>query len=212
MLSEGIRAFLNSPTALTARSLYVLAVPAVVLAIWQASESTRASNPLFFWVYLFIWFGSFFATGYVGWPLARTALAAASPDLSSDRDDDWWVRDGFVRATAAFSFTVAVGMVFLVIPGLMVLMIYTFYPFLIIERKTRGFMSLAMSAELTSGNRIRLLVVALVMAVLFIPAAVWFYRSGPGMVGILGFWVLAAPALSVAAVTMAAAYRILTDI
>lgn len=211
VLSEGIRAFLNSSTALMTRSLYVLAVPGVVLAIWQASESTRESNPLFFWIYLFIWFGSFFATGYVGWPLARTALAAATPGLSSDRDDDWWVRDGFVRATAAFSFTVAVGMVFLVIPGLMVLMIYTFYPFLIIERKTRGFMSLAMSAELTSGNRMRLLVVALVMVALFIPAAAWFYRSGPGMVGILGFWVLAAPALSVAAATMAAAYRILTD-
>ncbi|MCQ3802505.1 MAG: hypothetical protein OXC98_09140 [bacterium] len=211
VLSEGIRAFLNSPAALMARSLYVLAVPAVVLAIWQAGESTREGNPIFFWVYLFIWCGSFFVTGYVGWPLARTALAAASPDLSSDRDDDWWVRDGFVRATAAFSFTVAVGMVFLVIPGLMVLMIYTFYPFLIIEKKTKGFMSLAMSAELTSGNRIRLLIVALVMAVLFIPAAFWFYRSGPGLVGILGFWLLAAPALSVAAVTMAAAYRILTD-
>ncbi len=209
VLLQGIRAFLNSPAALTARSLYVSAVPAVVLVIWQASENTREGNPLFFWVYLFIWCGSFFVTGYVGWPLARTALAAASADLSSDRDDDWWVRDGFVRATAAFSFTVAVGMVFLVIPGLMVLMIYTFYPFLIIEKKTKGFMSLAMSAELTRGNRMRLLVVVLVMAVLFVPAGALFYLWEPGLARVLAFWVLSAPALAVAAATVAAAYRIL---
>lgn len=188
-----------------------MAVPVAVLLVWRASESTRETNLLFFWIYLLIWMGSFLVTGYVGWPLARTALAAVSPDARPG-GDDWWVRDGFVRATAAFSFTVAVGMVFLVIPGLMVLMIYTFYPFLIIEKKAKGFLSLAHSAELTRGNRMRLLVLVLILVVLFIPAATLFYLWGPGVGGLLAAWILGAPVPALGAVTMAAAYRTLNDL
>ena len=206
MLAEGVRAFLRAPSALLTRSLLLLAVPAVVLVVWRASEETRESNSLFFWFYLFIWLGSFAVAGYLGWPLARVALGAASPDYDPDRED-WWVRDGFVRATAAFSFTVAVGMVFLVVPGLMVLMIYTFFPFLILENRAKGFASLAVSAELTRGNRMRLLVVVLVLALLFVPAGGLFYLLGSGLTGILASWLLGAPALSVAAATMAASYR-----
>ncbi len=206
VLAEGVRAFLRAPSALVTRSLFLLAVPAVVLVVWRASEETRESNTLFFWFYLFIWLGSFAVAGYVGWPLARVAFGAASPDYDPDRED-WWVRDGFVRATAAFSFTVAVGMVFLVVPGLMVLMIYTFFPFLILEHRAKGFASLAVSAELTSGNRMRLLVVVLVLALLFVPAGGLFYLLGSGLTGILAFWLLGAPALSLAAATMAASYR-----
>ena len=205
---QGLRVFFEHQTALLVRSLYLLAVPSVVLVVWQASEDTRDSNPLFFWVYLLIWFGSFAVAGYAGWPLARTVLAAASPDADpSLHGDDWWVRDGFVRATAVFSFTVAVGTVFLVIPGLMVLMIYTFYPFLIVERKAKGFSALAASSELTTGNRMRLLGLVLILTLLFVPAGWLFYLWGPGTTGIVAMWALGAPALSVAAATMASAYR-----
>lgn len=161
---------------------------------------------MFFWVYLLIWLGSFVVAAYAGWPLARAALEAASPDYRA-KDDDWWVRDGFVRATAAFAFTVSVGVFFLVIPGLMVLMIYTFYPFLIVEKRATGFASLAMSSELTRGNRMRLLALMLTLTVLFVPAASLFYLWTPGLMGILAFWVLGAPPLSIGAVTAAVAYR-----
>lgn len=194
---------------LLARSWLLLAVPVVVLMVWQSSAGTRETNPLFFWLYLLIWLGSFLVAGYVGWPLARSALAAVSPE-EAPADGDWWVRDGFVRATAAFSFTVAVGMVFLVIPGLMVLMIYTFFPFLIIEKRSKGFMSLAASAELTRGNRMRLLVLVLALAALFIPAAYLYTQWGPGFLGVVAAWLLGTPVLSLGAVTMAAAYRTLS--
>ncbi len=187
----------------------LLAVPVMVLLVWQSSEGTRENNPLFFWLYLLIWLGSFLVAGYVGWPLARSALAAVSPETTPE-DGDWWVRDGFVRATAAFSFTVAVGMVFLVIPGLMVLMIYTFFPFLIIERKAKGFLSLAQSAELTRGNRMRLLVLVLVLTALFIPAAYSYTQWGPGALGVVAAWLLGTPVLALGAVTMAAGYRTLS--
>ena len=45
------------------RSWCLLTVPALVLVIWQASESTRETNPFFFWVYLLIWMGSFVVRG-----------------------------------------------------------------------------------------------------------------------------------------------------
>ncbi len=185
-----------------------MVVPSTVLLVWQASANTRADNPLFFWVYLLIWLGSFAVAGYVGWPLARAAMAAtaAQPERYTQRDD-WWVRDGFVRTTAAFSFTVAVGMVFLVIPGVMVLMIYTFYPFLILDRKAKGFAALAASSELTRGKRTRLLALVLMLLVFFAPAGALFYLWGPGPIGIVAFWLLSAPALSVGAVTVAFAYR-----
>jgi hypothetical protein len=182
----------------------------MVLLIWQASEGTRETNPLFFWVYLIIWLGSFAVAGYVGWPLAQTALAAASPEYTP-QEGDWWVRDGFVRATAVFSSTVAVGFLFLLIPGLMVLMIYTFYPFLIIEHKSKGFLSLAVSAEMTRGNRMRLLVLVLMLTTLFIPAGWLFYLLTPGMLGILAFWLLGAPPLAIAAAAVAAAYRTISE-
>lgn len=210
VFADGVQAFFRSPSALLIRSLFLLAVPSVVLLIWQASEGMRETNPLFFWVYLIIWMGSFAVAGYAGWPLARTALAAASPDYTPQ--EDWWVRDGFVRATAVFSSTVAVGFIFLVVPGLMVLMIYTFYPFLIIERKSKGFLSLAVSAELTRGNRMRLLVLVLMVTVLFIPGGWLSYLWITSTLGILAFWVLGAPALAVGAATVAAAYRTISDL
>lgn len=210
VFGRGVRAFFLYPGPLMARSLVLLAVPAIVLLIWQASEAMRETNPLFFWVYLLIWLGSFVVAGYVGWPLARAALAAAASDYTP-QDEDWWVRDGFVRATAVFSSTVAVGFLFLLIPGLMVLMIYTFYPFLIIERKSKGFLSLAVSAELTRGNRMRLLVLVLILTALFIPAGWLFYLWTPGTLGILAFLLLGAPALAISAATVAVAYRTIRD-
>ena len=66
--------------------------------------------------------------------------------------NDWWVRDGFVRATAVFSSHGGGGILVPASPGPDVLMIYTFYPFLIIERRSKGFNSLAVSAELTRGK------------------------------------------------------------
>lgn len=183
-------------------------VPCVVTLVWQASDATREDSPLFFWVYLIVWLGSFPVAGYLGWPLARAALAAVSPQPERYTSrDDWWVRDGFVRATAIFSLTVAVGMVFLVIPGLMVLMIYTFFPFLILDRKAAGFGALAASSELTQGNRIRLLTVVLLLAVLFIPAAAVFVLWTPGFWGVLAAWVLGTPVLAVGAATVAVAYQ-----
>ena len=145
-----------------------MAVPALVLLVWQSSGSIRDTNPLFFWFYLLVWLGGFVVTGYAGWPLARTALATASPD-HSPADDDWWVRDGFVRTTAVFCFTVAVGTVFLVVPGIMVLMIYSLYPFVIVDKKAKGFGSLAMSSELGKGNRIPLLGLMVAALLFFAP-------------------------------------------
>jgi len=207
VLAEGVGAFFRYPRALLARSALVMVIPAVVLLVWQSSADTRDANPLFFWVYLLIWFGSFPVAGYVSWPLARAALAAASPQPGPYlHPDDWWVRDGFVRATAVFSFTVAVGSLFLVIPGLMVLMIYTFYPFLIVDRRAEGFRALATSSELTRGNRMALLVLVLILALLFTPAGFLFYMWTPGFAGAVALWLLGAPALAIGATTMATAY------
>ena len=218
VLAEGIAAFRKHRGTLLARSALLMAVPSVVILVWQSSADTRADNPLFFWAYLLIWFGSFAVAGYVGWPLARAALAAASenPHPYLQRED-WWVRDGFVRTTATFSFTVAVGMVFLVIPGLMVLMIYTFYPFLIIDRRAKGFTALAASSELTKGNRIPLLLLVLILTVFFVPAGAVLLAPAvanflPGLMRILVAWALSLPAISVAVVTAATAYQRLTKV
>ena len=186
-----------------------MAVPSLVLLVWQSAESLRETNPLFFWFYLLIWLGGFFVTGYAGWPLARTALSAVSPD-HVPAEDDWWVRDGFVRTTAVFCFTVAVGTVFLVVPAILVLMIYSLYPFVIVDKKAKGFGSLAISSELGKGNRMPLLVLMLAALLFFAPAIVLFSQiAGPP--GILALWVLGTPALSLVATIMAAAYRILTS-
>jgi len=202
-----VGAFLRSPVPLLIRSLVLMAVPSLVLLVWQSAENLRETNPLFFWFYLLIWLGGFVVTGYAGWPLARTALAAVSPDYAPG-DDDWWVRDGFVRTTAVFCFTVAVGTVFLVVPAILVLMIYSLYPFVIVDRKAKGFGSLAVSSELGRGNRMPLLGLMLAALLFFAPAIILFSQiAGPP--GILALWVLGAPALSLVATTMAAAYRIL---
>ncbi|MYH05304.1 MAG: hypothetical protein F4194_02285 [Acidimicrobiia bacterium] len=202
-------AFLRSPVPLLIRSLVLMAVPSLVLLVWQSAESLRETNPLFFWFYLLIWLGGFFVTGYAGWPLARTALSAVSPD-HVPAEDDWWVRDGFVRTTAVFCFTVAVGTVFLVVPAILVLMIYSLYPFVIVDKKAKGFGSLAISSELGKGNRMPLLVLMLAALLFFAPAIVLFFQiAGPP--GILALWVLGTPALSLVATIMAAAYRILTS-
>ena len=206
---HGVSAFLRSPVPLLIRSLVLMAVPSLVLLVWQSAESMRETNPLFFWFYLLIWLGGFVATGYTGWPLARTALATASPDYTP-ADDDWWVRDGFVRTTAVFCFTVAVGTVFLVVPAILVLMIYSLYPFVIVDRKAKGFGSLAMSSEFGKGNRLPLLGLMLAALLFFAPAIVLFFQN-PGLPGILALWLLGAPALSLVATIMAAAYRILTS-
>ena len=201
-------AFLRSPVPLLIRSLVLMAVPCMVLLVWQSAESLRETNTLFFWFYLLVWLGGFFVTGYAGWPLARTALSAVSPDYVL-ADDDWWVRDGFVRTTAVFCFTVAVGTVFLVVPAILVLMIYSLYPFVIVDKKAKGFVSLAFSSELGKGNRMPLLGLMLAALLFFAPAIFLFFQvAGPP--GILALWVLGAPALSLVATIMAAAYRILT--
>ncbi len=202
-------AFLRSPVPLLIRSLVLMAVPSLVLLVWQSAESLRETNTLFFWFYLVVWLGGFFVTGYAGWPLARTALSAVSPDHVL-ADDDWWVRDGFVRTTAVFCFTVAVGTVFLVVPAILVLMIYSLYPFVIVDKKAKGFGSLAISSELGKGNRMPLLVLMLAALLFFAPAIVLFSQiAGPP--GILALWALGTPALSLVATIMAAAYRILTS-
>lgn len=202
-------AFLRSPAPLLIRSLVLMAVPSLVLLVWQSAENLRGTNSLFFWFYLLIWLGGFVVTGYASWPLARTALAAVSPDYVP-ADDDWWVRDGFVRTTALFCFTVAVGTVFLVVPAILVLMIYSLYPFVIVDKKAKGFGSLAMSSELGKGNRMPLLGLMVAALLFFAPAIVLFFQiEGPP--GILALWVLGAPAFSLVTTIMAAAYRILTS-
>ncbi len=202
-------AFLRSPVPLLIRSLVLMAVPSLVLLVWQSAENLRETNTLFFWFYLLIWLGGFVVTGYAGWPLARTALSAVSPDYVL-ADDDWWVRDGFVRTTAVFCFTVAVGTVFLVVPAILVLMIYSLYPFVIVDKKAKGFGSLALSSELGKGNRMPLLGLMLA-ALLFYAPAIYLFFQVAGLPGILALWVLGAPALSLVATIMAAAYRILTS-
>lgn len=198
----GVRGFSRSPTTLLVRSAVVMAIPALVALIREATGN--------YWVNLVTWLLAVGIVGYAAWPLSRTALAAVSFDseMSIDRDD-WWVRDGFVRATAAFCFTAAVGTVFLVVPGIMVLMIYSLYPFAILEKRAKGFASLAMSSELSRGNRIPLLGLVMVSIALFAPSASLFFW-GQGFWGTAALWALGAPALSLVAPTMAAAYRTVT--
>lgn len=127
------------------------------------------------------------------------------------------MRDGFVRCSAVFFLTVAVGTVFFIVPGIMVLMIYSLYAFLIVERRASGFQALARSAEMTSGNRIRLLGVVFVCAVLFVPglaALYWIatlYGGEQGLAGIIALWILGTPAVALSFTSLAAAYRELTQ-
>jgi len=200
VLSAGISGFRRHDKRLLARSSYLMAVPALVLLVNQATDS--------YWLNLLIWLLGLSLGGYAAWPLSRTALAAVSSDRSGRPPrDDWWVRDGFVRASAAFFLTVSVGTVFLVVPGIMVLMIYSFYPFLIVERRAGGFQALALSSELSRGNRMRLLRLVLGCSVFFGPGLALLYLWSSSPWGAIAFWVLGTPALAVAAVIMATAYR-----
>ncbi len=192
--SAGFRAHTGS---LLTGSALAMAVPAMVLFI-QAADFN-------FWLGLAIWLLSLVLAGYSAWPLARTALAAVSN--SQRRGDDWWVRDGFVRATAIFLLTAAVGTVFLFVPGVMVLMIYSLYPFVIVEKKAKGLQALALSSGLSRGNRMRLLGLILVCMCFFVPAGATLYLWDPGPLVTLGFWLLGIPALAASFTTMAAAYR-----
>ena len=181
-----------------------MALPSALLLISHATEN--------YWMELLTWLLVLGVAGYAAWPLSRTALAAVSPGPGGRwEQDDWWVRDGFVRATSAFLFTIAVGTVFLVVPGVMVLMIYSLYPFVIVEKRAKGFQSLALSSELSKGNRIPLLGLILVFLVLFAPSGALLYLWGTGPAGIIALWALGTPALSLAAATMAAAYRSVTQ-
>lgn len=174
-----------------------MAVPALVLLVNDN-----------YWLNMLMWLMGLVLAGYAAWPLSRHALAAVTPGPAGRPvRDDWWVRDGFVRTSVAFFLTVAVGTVFFVIPGIMVLMIYSLYPFLIIERRATGFVALAASSELTRGNRFRLLGLQFVSLTAFLPAAVCLYRWGPQPWSAVAFWALGAPALAGTFTTMAAAYR-----
>ena len=202
-LREGLAGYRRDPASLLVRSAYLMAVPTAILLLDRSTDN--------YWANLAAWLLGLVLGGYAAWPLSRTALAAVSPRRrSSLARDDWWVRDGFVRASAAFFFTVAVGTVFLIVPGLMVLMIYSLYPFLIVERRAEGFQALALSSELTRGNRIRLLRLVVVCLVLFAPAAALLYLTGTSAPVVIGMLVLGTPALALASVIWAAAYRTIT--
>lgn len=177
-----------------------MAVPAAVVLVRLAADG--------YWTNLVLWILALVVAGYAAWPVSRIALAAVSPGAPTPPSrDDWWVRDGFVRCSAVFFLTVAVGTVFFVVPGIMVLMIYSLYPFLIVERRAAGFPALAQSSQLTSGNRIRLLGVVVSCAVLFAPAAAAFYAGNQGLATTIALWLLGAPALAFGFTSLAAAYR-----
>ncbi|MDE0437594.1 MAG: hypothetical protein OXJ36_04260 [bacterium] len=200
---EGLAGFGREPTSLLVRSAYLMAVPTAVLLVSRAADN--------YWADLAVWLLGLALGGYAAWPLSRSALAVTSSGRHRrPSEDDWWVRDGFVRASVTFYFTVAVGTLLLFVPGIMVLMIYSLYPFLIIERKARGFEALALSSELTRGNRLRLLQLLLICLALFVPAAFLLYRSGTSPLGVIGMLVAGTPALAVGSVTWAAAYRTIT--
>ena len=112
-----------------------MALPSALLLISHATEN--------YWMELLTWLLVLGVAGYAAWPLSRTALAAVSPGPGGRwEQDDWWVRDGFVRATSAFLFTICGGgRCFLVVPGVMVLMIYSLYPFVIVEKEGQGISS-----------------------------------------------------------------------
>lgn len=200
---EGLAGLGREPSALLVRSAYLMAVPTAVLLVNQATDN--------YWANLLVWLLGLALGGYAAWPLSRTALAAVSPGRKRrSAEGDWWVRDGFVRASAAYLFTVAVGTVFLIVPGVMVLMIYSFYPFLIVEGRAKGFESLALSAELTKGNRITLLRLVVICLAQFVPAGALLFLAGSDPLGIFGVLVLGTPALAQTSTTGAAAYRTLT--
>ena len=203
LLREGWAGFGRHPSSLLARSAYLMAVPTAVLLVGRSTDN--------YWAELAVWLLGLVLGGYAAWPLSRTALVVVSAgSRGGSSGGDWWVRDGFVRASVAFFFTVAVGTVFLIVPGIMVLMIYSFYAFLIVERRAKGFQALALSSELTRGNRIRLLRLALVCLALFAPAAALLYLSQSSTPGIIGMLVLGTPALALTSTTGAAAYRTIT--
>ncbi len=199
VLQEGLAGFRAGSGPLTIRAAVLMAVPAGILLVRLATGS--------YWTNLVLWIWALVMGGYLAWPLSRTALAAVSPGTRTGPPrDDWWVRDGFVRCSVAFLLTVAVGTVFFIVPGIMVLMIYSLYPFLIVERKARGFHALAGSAQLTSGNRMRLLGVVFVCVLLFVPGMA-LYAWSQGLAGIIALWVLGTPAIAISFTSVAAAYR-----
>lgn len=200
VLRNGLAGFRAGGGALMVSAAILMAVPTGVALIRLVTGS--------YWTNLALWILALVVAGYATWPVSRTALAAVSPGTrTGSPQDDWWVRDGFVRSSAVFFLTVAVGIVFFIVPGIMVLMIYSLYAFLIVERRASGFQSLALSAQLTSGNRIRFLGVVFVCVVLFIPGLAALYYWDQGLAGIIGLWVLGTPALAISFTSVAAAYR-----
>lgn len=200
VLRNGLAGFHAGGGALVVRAAVLMAVPTAVLLARLATDG--------YWTNLALWILALVVAGYAAWPVSRTALAAVSSRARTGPPrDDWWVRDGFVRSSAVFFLTVAVGTVFFIVPGIMVLMIYSLYPFLIVERRASGFQALALSSQVTSGNRIRLLGVVLVCVMLFVPGVVALYGGNQGLAGIIALWVLGTPALAVSFTSLAAAYR-----
>ena len=210
VLKEARQGFRGNSYPLMARASLLMAVPAVVLLIRTATDN--------YWAYLTIWTLGLVIMGYTSWPLARTALAAVTPGMVAP-SEDWWVRDGFVRASMGFFLTLLIGLLILVIPALMVAMIYSLYPFCIIEKRAKGMQSLAMSSEWSRGNRLRILRILVFCSALFVPALIALNLSNQTdpfmgmelrdmeMLGILGFWVFGIPALAFTSVFVAAAYR-----
>ena len=200
MLRNGLAGFRAGGGALVVRAAVLMAVPAAVLLVPLAIDG--------YWTNLALWILALVVAGYAAWPISRTALAAVSPGAPmAPSPDDWWVRDGFVRCSAVFFLTVSVGTVFFVVPGIMVLMIYSLYPFLIVERRAAGFPALAQSSHLTSGNRIRLLGVVVTCAALFAPGAAAFYAGNQGLAAIFALWLLGTPAVAFGFTSLAASYR-----
>jgi len=210
ILKEARRGFRGNSYPLMARASLLMAVPAIVLLI-------NTTDPNFL-AYLAFWTLGLAIVGYTAWPLARAALAAVTPELGA-RSDDWWVRDGFVRASMGFFLTFGVGVVLFVVPALMVAMIYSLYPFLIIEKRAKGMQALAVSSEWSTGNRLRILRVLIFGMALFVPALISlnFVRQDTSFMGMelgdiavvatFGFWVFGTPALAFSSVLVAAVYR-----
>lgn len=209
VLRKGLDGFRAGGGALMIRAAVLMGVPAGLLVVQSVTG---------YWTDLALWILALVVAGYAAWPISRTSLAVVSPgSRTGPPQEDWWVRDGFVRCSAVFFLTVAVGTVFFIVPGIMVLMIYSLYAFLIVERRASGFQALARSAEMTSGNRIRLLGVVFVCAVLFVPglaALYWIatlYGGEQGLAGIIALWILGTPAVALSFTSLAAAYRELTQ-
>lgn len=206
VLRNGLAGFRAGGGPLVARAGILMAVPTAVRLVSVATGN--------YWTNLALWILALVVAGYGAWPVSRTALAAVSPGAGTGPPrDDWWARDGFVRSSAVFFLTVAVGTLFFIVPGIMVLMIYSLYAFLIVERRATGFQALARSAEMTSGNRIRLLGVVFVCALLFVPGVAALYwmgtlnGGGQEVAGSIAFWLLGTPAVAISFTSVAAAYR-----